>query len=92
MARERPKRLSLAQKRALAVPLYLGNEYREIEPSAPVAPGWTDEVTHEQVIKKLISLRVDTEILDYFRSQGPGYQTRMNAVLRAYMEAKLKGP
>lgn len=35
--------------------------------------------------KQAISLRVDTEVLTWFRQQGPRYQTRMNAVLRAYM-------
>lgn len=37
--------------------------------------------------KAAISLRLDPEVLDWFRTQGPGYQTRMNAVLRAYMDA-----
>jgi uncharacterized protein (DUF4415 family) len=37
--------------------------------------------------KSAISLRVDPEVLDWFKSQGPGYQTRMNAVLRAYKDA-----
>ncbi len=38
--------------------------------------------------KAAISLRLDPEVLEWFRTQGPGYQTRMNAVLRAYVEAK----
>ncbi len=37
--------------------------------------------------KAAISLRLDEEVLEWFRTRGPGYQTRMNAVLRAYMEA-----
>jgi len=37
--------------------------------------------------KASISLRVDADVLDWFKSAGPGYQTRMNAVLRAYKEA-----
>lgn len=41
--------------------------------------------------KIAISLRVDRDILDFFKSEGRGYQTRMNAVLRAYMEAKKSG-
>ena len=40
--------------------------------------------------KKLISLRLDADIVEFFRSQGKGYQTRMNAVLRSYMEAQRK--
>lgn len=35
--------------------------------------------------KEAISLRVDRDVLVWFRQQGPRYQTRMNAVLRAYM-------
>jgi uncharacterized protein (DUF4415 family) len=36
--------------------------------------------------KVLLSLRVDHDVLAWFRARGPGYQTRMSAVLRAYME------
>lgn len=37
--------------------------------------------------KQAISLRVDTDVLEWMKSQGKGYQSRMNAVLRAYYEA-----
>ena len=37
--------------------------------------------------KESISLRIDPEVLGWFRAQGSGWQTRMNAVLRAYKEA-----
>ena len=40
--------------------------------------------------KKMISLRVDPDVLAFFKSQGAGYQTRMNAVLRAWMEAQIR--
>ncbi len=30
-------------------------------------------------------MRVDQDVLEWFRAEGRGYQTRMNAVLRAYM-------
>ena len=36
--------------------------------------------------KTLISLRVDADVLAWFKAQGAGYQTRMNAVLRAFKE------
>lgn len=36
--------------------------------------------------KKLLSLRLDSDIIDWFKSKGPGYQTRINAVLRAFVE------
>jgi uncharacterized protein (DUF4415 family) len=35
--------------------------------------------------KRAISLRVDEDVLDWFKQTGPRYQTRMNAVLRSYM-------
>jgi uncharacterized protein (DUF4415 family) len=38
--------------------------------------------------KERITLRVDKDIVEYFRQGGYGYQTRMNAVLRAYVDAK----
>jgi uncharacterized protein (DUF4415 family) len=37
--------------------------------------------------KEAISLRLDADVLDWFRARGPGYQTRINAVLRAYKDA-----
>jgi uncharacterized protein (DUF4415 family) len=37
--------------------------------------------------KRSISLRVDAEVLAWFQAQGPGYQTRMNAVLKAFKDA-----
>lgn len=40
--------------------------------------------------KVAISIRVDPDVLDYFRSGGAGYQRRMNAVLRSYVEQRKK--
>lgn len=37
--------------------------------------------------KKQISLRIDEDVLDFFRQTGKRYQTRINAVLRSYVEA-----
>ncbi|WP_323763859.1 BrnA antitoxin family protein [Marinovum sp.] len=51
---------------------------------------WTSAELVEPEPKKLISLRLDPDIIAFFRSEGKGYQTRMNAVLRSYMEAQRK--
>ena len=40
--------------------------------------------------KSQITLRMDTDVLEWFKTQGKGYQTRMNALLRAYMQAQKK--
>jgi uncharacterized protein (DUF4415 family) len=39
--------------------------------------------------KASISLRVDQDVLEWFKSQGPGYQTRINTVLRAFRDASV---
>lgn len=37
--------------------------------------------------KQQITIRLDDDVLNWFRAQGEGYQTRINSLLRAYMEA-----
>lgn len=39
----------------------------------------------ERPLKKPIAMRLDADVLDWFQRQGPGYQTRINATLRAFM-------
>ena len=39
--------------------------------------------------KASISLRVDQDVLEWFKEQGPGYQTKINAVLRAFRDASV---
>ena len=51
----------------------------------------TRVVLPRTVRKKHTGLRIDEDVLAWFRAQGPGYQTRMNAVLRAYVEAHRRG-
>lgn len=40
--------------------------------------------------KSQVTMRIDTDVLDWFRMQGKGYQTRINAVLKAYMRSQSK--
>lgn len=42
-----------------------------------------------QVPKASISLRVEQDVLEWFKAQGPGYQTKINAVLRAFRDASV---
>jgi uncharacterized protein (DUF4415 family) len=46
---------------------------------------WAEAVVLGPVAKRAISLRVDEDVLAWFKSAGPRYQSRMNAVLRSYM-------
>jgi uncharacterized protein (DUF4415 family) len=36
--------------------------------------------------KTQVTLRVDTDVLDWYKKQGRGYQTKINLLLRAYMQ------
>jgi uncharacterized protein (DUF4415 family) len=52
---------------------------------------WSEAVLVIPPKKKAISIRLDEDVLDYFKKEGAGYQRRMNAVLRSYMQQKRKG-
>jgi uncharacterized protein (DUF4415 family) len=60
--------------------------------AVPLDIDWSDGVVVMPAKKKAISIRIDEDVLDFFKSEGDGYQGRMNAVLRSYMlqKAKLK--
>ena len=47
---------------------------------------WSKAKLVKPITKKSISIRVDSDVLDWFKSQGKGYQSLMNAVLRSYVE------
>ena len=53
---------------------------------------WSDVVLVIPPKKKAISIRIDEDVLDYFKRQGAGYQRRINAVLRSYMKQKKPQP
>jgi len=40
--------------------------------------------------KEQLTIRVDSDVLEWYRRQGPGYQTRINALLRAYMQQRVR--
>ncbi len=60
------------------------------EPAPELPKGfWDDaEMVNRTVTKEPISLRVDADVLEFFKAQGKGHLTRMNAVLRSYVEAQ----
>lgn len=51
---------------------------------------WDEAMPVLPAAKVPISLRVDADVLEFFRESGPRYQSRMNAVLRSYMERASK--
>lgn len=59
-------------------------------------PPITDEMWAKGVLRKnfvpiprkrQLTLRIDNDVIDFFKEQGRGYQTKINQLLRAYMEA-----
>lgn len=57
------------------------------------APVWTDEDWKNAKVvwpqgKAPVTLRLDRDIIAWFKHQGPGYQSRINAVLRSFVEAQ----
>ena len=62
------------------------------DPDAPEVMDWSGAVRGRfyRPVKKLKSIRLDEDVLAYFQAQGKGYQTRINALLRASMLRGLK--
>jgi uncharacterized protein (DUF4415 family) len=66
----------------------------EVETSAAADPDWqdvdTDWVAKAEPVppirKRRLTLALDEDLIDWFRSQDRHYRSRMNAILRAYME------
>ncbi|MFV0422233.1 BrnA antitoxin family protein [Oleidesulfovibrio sp.] len=49
---------------------------------------WAQIKRIEQQNKKQVTLRLDADVLEWFRKQGKGYQTTINAVLKAYKDSR----
>jgi uncharacterized protein (DUF4415 family) len=50
------------------------------------AADWADATVGLPPLKAPVNAKFDADVVEWFKSQGRGYQTRMNAVLRMYME------
>lgn len=84
------KRASLEELRAM-------RERGEIQPPRKDAPEldmpdgfWDAAKPQEPKTKQQVNMRVDPDILDFFKKQGNGHLTRMHAVLRSYVDAQRK--
>ena len=51
---------------------------------------WSQVTSNRPAPKAVLNMRVDQDVLDFFRAEGRGYQTKINAVLRAYKEAQTR--
>jgi uncharacterized protein (DUF4415 family) len=71
-------------------------DYVPTRPDAPTAKIDEEFWQSAQVVmppgKESVHLRVDSDVLEWFKAQGKGHLTRMNAVLRSYVAAHKNGP
>jgi len=51
---------------------------------------WKNAVIEYPKKKRPVTIRLDVDILEWFKSMGKGYQTKINAILRSYYEAHKK--
>ncbi len=51
-----------------------------------MADDWAKKVSKTRAAKVAITIRLDADVLAFFRAHGEGYQTWMNNALRAYMD------
>lgn len=58
--------------------------------AVPLDFNWDEAVLVIPPKKQAISIRVDEDVLNFFKKGGDGYQRRINAVLRSYMQQKAK--
>ena len=69
----------------------------QTSPEAPEAESlgaefWSSARVVMPVGKTSVHLRLDSDVVDWFKANGKGHLTRMNAVLRAYVEAQKHSP
>ena len=86
-----------SKSRAASAPMKSRSRATAAKPTAhaavsaaePTRTGWaTDLVFDIREPKLAVSLRLDADVLRFFRGFGAGYQTRINEVLKAFMQAR----
>jgi uncharacterized protein (DUF4415 family) len=60
----------------------------------PEKTNWNNAVVGKfyRPIKKLVTIRIEADVLAWVKRQGKGYQTRINSYLRRAMEARIRKP
>jgi len=80
------KKLSRKQAKELAELARLPDDKIDLS-YAPELPDWTGAVVGKfyRPIKRPVTVRIDADVLAWLKRSGPGYQTRINALLRQAM-------
>ncbi len=92
MARKDTRQYSLENLKAMRE----RGDYVPTKPEAPTAEIGEEFWQNARVVmppgRASVHLRVDSDVLEWFKAQGKGHLTRMNAVLRSYVAAQKNGP
>ena len=85
---KKPPALNAGQKARLDAVASMPDERIDYS-DAPVLPDavWMKAASELPHTKRQITLRIDAEVLEFFKQTGKRYQSRINAVLRSYVEA-----
>ena len=78
---------------------YMGDAMRRLEwdlhnavfEARRIPKEWYEISTRRETTTKRVTIRLDEDVVKWFKSMGPGYQPRINDVLRTFMHAKLAG-
>lgn len=91
MRKSNPKSLSPALKAELEALAAMPDSEIDTDEMPPITD-WSQSVRGPlyRPVKRPLALRVDADIIEWFQRQGRGYQTRMNAALRDYVERHRK--
>jgi len=83
------KRAPLTAKQADELDALAAMPDSEIDTSdAPPVPDWSGAIRGAffRPIKKPVAIRLDADVLDWFKRRGKGYQTRINDALREFID------
>jgi uncharacterized protein (DUF4415 family)/uncharacterized DUF497 family protein len=95
MAKRKPKNISQKDWDAVSSLPLTAAQLRRLRPASEVLPGLVESYRRSRGRPKLahpkdlVSLRIDADVIAAFKSDGPGWQTRMNAVLAKWARRKV---
>jgi uncharacterized protein (DUF4415 family) len=66
----------------------MGDEEIDLSDISELGESFFEQAELHLPVKKPVTIRLDEDVLDWFKQQGKGYQTKINKLLRSYMESQ----
>ena len=95
MTKHKPKNISQKDCDAVSSPPLSAKQLRKLRPASEVSPGLVESCRRSRARpraehpKNLVSLRIDVDVIEAFKADGPGWQMRMNAVLAKWAKRRV---